>query len=250
MTLLAAILAFVVGVTLGLLGGGGSILTVPAIVFALGIEPKLAIVMSFPIVGGAAFVGALQHWRLGHIDVRVALLFGLSTMLGAFAGGWAARGIPGGVQFVVLAIVMLGAAGSLFRSAQYPEREVAEPRGITPGLLLIGVATGLLTGIVGVGGGFLLVPALVLFADVPMKKAIGTSLLVIAMNTAAGYAGAHGSLDVPWRIVFAFGSVAAVGIVVGTLLVPRVPVAALKQGFAGLLVAMSGYIFYLFFTTL
>lgn len=250
MTLLAAVLAFIVGVTLGLLGGGGSILTVPAIVFALGVEPKLAIVMSFPIVGGAAFVGALQHWKLGHVDLRVALLFGLAAMVGAFGGGFAARGIPGSVQFVILAVVMLGAAGSLFRNAKYPEREVAEPRGVTPGLLLIGVATGVLTGIVGVGGGFLLVPALVLFADVPMKKAIGTSLLVIAMNTAAGYAGAHGALDVPWRIVLAFGSFAAAGIIAGTLLVPRVPVAVLKRGFAVLLVAMSAYILFLFYSTL
>lgn len=250
MTLLAALLAFVVGVTLGLLGGGGSILTVPSIVFALGIDPKRAIVMSFPIVGGAAVVGALQHWRLGNVDLRVALLFGLCTMAGAFGGGWAARAIPGSVQFVILAIVMLGAAGSLFRNAKFPEREVGEPRGISPQLLLIGVATGVLTGIVGVGGGFLLVPALVLFADVPMKKAIGTSLLVIGMNTAAGYAGAHGSIDVPWRLVLAFGSFAAAGIILGTLLVPRVPVSALKRGFAVLLVAMSVYILWLFYSTL
>ena len=250
MTLLAAVLAFMVGVTLGLLGGGGSILTVPAVVFALGIDAKLAIVMSFPIVGGAALVGAVQHWRLGYVDLRVALLFGLATMAGAFGGGWLGRGIPGQVQFVILAVVMLGAAGSLFHNAKVAERTVVEPRGVSPQLLAIGVATGLLTGLVGVGGGFLLVPALVLFADVPMKKAIGTSLLVIAMNTAAAYAGSHGSLDVPWRIVLAFGSFTAAGIILGTMLVPRVPVPALKRGFAALLVAMSVYIFWLFYSAL
>ena len=250
MTPLAAVLAFLVGVTLGLLGGGGSILTVPALVFTLGFDAKLAIVMSFPIVGGAALVGAVQHWRLGHVDLRVALLFGIATMAGAFAGGWLGRGIPGQVQFLILAVVMLGAAGSLFRNAKFAERAVAEPRGVSPQLLAIGVATGILTGLVGVGGGFLLVPALVLFADVPMKKAIGTSLLVIAMNTAAGFAGAHGALEIPWPTVLAFGSFTAAGIILGTMLVPRVSVPALKRAFAPILVAMSVYIFWLFYSAL
>jgi uncharacterized membrane protein YfcA len=239
MTALAAVLALLVGLTLGLLGGGGSILTVPVVIFALGVEPRTAIVMSLPIVGGAALVGVVSHWRARNIDFRVAIPFGIAAMAGAFGGARLARFLGGGTQLLLLAVVMLGAAVSMFRNAALPDRPAEEPATLGPLVLIVGVFTGVLTGLVGVGGGFLLVPALVLLAGVPMRQAVGTSLFVIVLNTAAGYAGYHGSADVPWTLVLWFAAFTAVGIVAGTALVPRIPQATLKRAFAGLLMAVA-----------
>lgn len=240
MTILAGFLALVVGLTLGLLGGGGSILTVPAIVFAMGIDPKTAVVMSLPIVGGAAFVGAARHARMGNVDLPVAIPFGLAAMLGAYGGAMIGRTLEGSTQLTILAAVMFLAAISMLRRAELPEPAASMPHRVTPQLLLIGVVTGVLTGLVGIGGGFLLVPALVLLAGVSMHKAVGTSLLVMTMNTIAGYAGYHTAVDVPWVLVLEFGAVAALGIVLGTALLPRVPQVALKRAFALLLIVVAG----------
>ncbi len=239
MTLLAGALALAVGLTLGLLGGGGSILTVPAIVFAMGIDPKTAVVMSLPIVGGAALVGAARHLWMGNVDLPVAIPFGLAAMLGAYGGAWIGRFLAGSTQLTILAVVMVLAAISMLRSAPPPERAPSTPHRVTPQLLLIGVVTGVLTGMVGIGGGFLLVPALVLLAGVSMHKAVGTSLLVITMNTAAGYAGYHAAVEVPWDLVLWFGGLASVGILLGSALVPRIPQLALKRAFALLLLVVA-----------
>jgi uncharacterized protein len=241
MTILAAVLALAVGLVFGLLGAGGSILTVPIMVFALGQDPKVAIVMSLPIVGGVALVGVARHWRAGNVDMRTAIPFGIAAMIGAFGGARLARFLGGGTQLTLLALLMLGAAFSMFKNASLPDAPGANQpdRELGPTVLSIGVFTGLLTGLVGIGGGFLLVPALVLFAKVPMRSAVGTSLVVIAMNTVAGYLGYLGSVEVPWRIVGIFGGIAAVGIVIGTALLPRIQQATLKRAFATLLVAVS-----------
>ena len=243
MTPLAAVLALLVGLTLGLLGGGGSILTVPVIVFTLGVPAKTAIVMSLPIVGGAALVGVVRHWRLGNVDLRVAIPFGVAAMIGAFGGARLARFLDGSTQLILLAVVMLGAAISMFRNAALAEPTApAAPRPIGPLVFIVGALTGTLTGLVGVGGGFLMVPALVLLAAVPMARAVGTSLFVIVLNTAAGFAGYAGTVAVPWDLVAWFAGFTAVGILVGSPLVQRVPQAALKRAFAILLVLVAGYI--------
>jgi uncharacterized membrane protein YfcA len=240
MTPVAAVLALLVGLTLGVLGGGGSILTVPVITFTLGVDPKLAIVMGLPIVGGAALVGVVQHWRARNINFRVAIPFGLAAMVGAYAGAMVARFLTGEMQFVLLAVVMIAAAISMFRNAAVPEGDPQHPHMAL--LLAVGVSAGTLTGLVGVGGGFLLVPALVLLAGVPMRQAVGTSLFVIVLNTIAGYAGYHGVVEVPWRTVAYFAALTAAGLAVGTTLVSKVPQATLKRAFAVLLVAVAGYI--------
>ncbi len=246
MTALAAVLALTVGLVFGLLGAGGSILTVPIMVYALGQDPKVAIVMSLPIVGGVALVGVFRHWRAGNVDLRTAIPFGVAAMIGAFGGARLARFLGGGTQLTLLAILMLGAAVSMFRNASVPEKPATDSRDreLGPMVLGIGMLTGVLTGIVGIGGGFLLVPALVLLAKVPMQAAVGTSLVVITLNTVAGYLGYLGTVDVPWRIVGLFGGIAAVGIVIGTALLPRIPQATLKRAFAVLLVAVSSFILY------
>ncbi len=248
MSITAALLALLIGITLGLLGGGGSILTVPVFVYALGLDPKRAIAMSLPVVGGAALVGAIQHWRQGNVILRTALPFGLAAMVGAFAGARLAGGINGHVQLALFALVMLAAAVSMFRSARAAEPAAPRPDPRWTALLAIGLGVGAVTGVVGAGGGFLIVPALVVLGGLPMTHAVGTSLLVIAMNTAAGFAGYTGSVDIDWPLVGGFGAVTAVGILVGSRLVTHVPQRALKQAFAALLVLVGGLILYQYLT--
>ncbi len=244
MTIAAAALAVLTGLTLGLLGGGGAIVTVPALVYALGIEPKLAIVMALPIVGGVSAVGVVQHARAGNVDFHTAGVFGLAAMAGAFGGAKLAQFVSGRLQLTLLALLMLGAAVSMYRNARVPDRADDAQRDLGATVLLVGLGVGTLTGLLGVGGGFLLVPALVLLAKVPMKKAVGTTLVVVTMNTIAGYLGYLGSVDVPWMLVLQFGAVAAVGIIIGSALVPKVPQAALKRGFSVLLVLIAALIFW------
>lgn len=230
-----------VGLTLGLLGGGGAIVTVPVLVYALGIEAKLAVVMALPIVGGVSLVGVFQHWRQGNVDFRTAGVFGLAAMGGAFGGAKLAQFISGSVQLLLLAALMLGAAISMLRNKKIAGAE-SDTRNLGVTVLLVGLGVGVLTGLLGIGGGFVLVPALVILANVPMRQAVGTSLTVIAMNTVAGYLGYRGQVEVPWMLVLQFGAIAAVGIVIGSALVPRIPQAGLKKSFGVLLIVLSALI--------
>lgn len=228
-----------------MLGGGGSILTVPVFVYVLGFEPKLAIAMSLPVVGGAALVGAVRHWMLGNVNLRMALPFGAAAMVAAFLGAKAAVFVPGAVQLMILAVVMLGASFSMYRNADAvaPLVPPADPehRPVRK-LLAIGTVVGLLTGLVGVGGGFLIVPALVLLAGVAMSQAVGTSLLLIAMNTLTGFLGYQGTVEFPWMFVLQFGAFTAAGLLAGSALLPFVSQRALKRSFAVLLVIVAVFI--------
>lgn len=238
-------LAAVIGLTLGLLGGGGSILTVPVLVYVLGFGAKPAIAMSLPVVGITSLVGAALHWRLGNVRVGTALTFGVMAMVGAFAGAKLATFMSGTAQLALLAVVMLAAAASMLRGGV---RGTAAPEVARPRLtLLVAVAlgVGVLTGLVGIGGGFLVVPALVLLARVPMTQAVGTSLLVIAMNAASGFAGYLGTVDLDWGFLAGFTAVAVVGALAGTVLVAHVPQVALKRAFAVFLLAMGGFVLYM-----
>ena len=240
MLVLGYALASLIGLSLGLMGGGGSILTVPIFVYVLGFDPKLAIAMSLPVVGVTSLVGAVGHWKAGNVDLKTAALFGVVAMAGAYAGARLAVFLTGAEQLSILAAVMLVAAISMFRSAQSSAPVVtAAPASL---LLPVALCVGLLTGVVGIGGGFLVVPALVLLARVPMKQAVGTSLLVIAMNCASGFAGYLGRVDVPWGFMVGFTAVAVGGILVGTHLVRYVSQRVLKQTFAIFLVVMGTFI--------
>ena len=242
MTILGALLALFIGITLGLLGGGGSILTVPAFVYAFGLDPKRAIAMSLPVVGGAALVGAIQHWRKGNVALRTALPFGAAAMIGAYAGARLAGYLNGHIQLVLFALVMLAASFSMFRSSLRAEPVTPAATASWPALLAIGVGVGSLTGLLGAGGGFLIVPALVLLGGLPMSQAVGTSLLVITMNTTAGFLGYRGEVDIDWPLVLRVGGIAAIGILVGSALVQYVPQRALKRAFALLLVIVGSTI--------
>lgn len=238
------VLALVIGLSLGTLGGGGSILTVPIFVYAMGYGAKQAIAMSLPVVGATSFAGAVRHWRGGRVDFRMALLFGGFAMIGAFGGARLAGRLTGIAQLAALGVVMAVAAVSMLRRRPAADEEVGGRKAHWLVGAASGAAVGVLTGIVGIGGGFLFVPALVLFGGVPMKSAIGTSLLVITMNTLAATAGYHGQVVIPWGVVAGFTAVAIVGILIGARIVDRVPAAALRRGFAYFLFAMAAFILY------
>lgn len=247
---LGFLLAAVIGLSLGLMGGGGSILTVPVFVYVMGFDAKTAIAMSLPVVGVTSLVGAISHWRAGNVHLRTALLFGAIAMAGSYLGARLAVFLSGAMQLVTLAVVMLAAAASMLRTQ--PARVTpAAAEGTHAGrplpiakLLAVGLAVGVLTGIVGIGGGFLIVPALVVLGRVPMKQAVGTSLLVIALNAAAGFAGYAGTVDPLWGFLAAFTGVAIAGILAGTYLVRFVSGAALRRAFAVFLLAVGGLMLY------
>jgi hypothetical protein len=237
MITIGLVLALIIGLTLGLFGGGGSTLTVPIFVYVLGFDAKLAIAMSFPVVGATSLVGAVGHWRAGNVRLSNALVFGVVTMTGSFVGARASRMLDGREQLFILGVVMVGAAVMMMRSAHHDDPAgAAEP---SPALYAVGLAVGALTGTIGIGGGFLLVPALVGFGKVPMREAVGTSLLVIAMNCVSGFLGQRATQAIPWLFVCTFSAVAIVGILAGARLGRFVPQRTLKRGFAVLLLVIA-----------
>ena len=238
--MLGYLFAALIGLALGTLGGGGSILTVPVLVYVLGFDPKLAIAMSLPVVGAAALVGVISHWRVGNVRLQTAAIFGSVAMVGSYAGARASVWFSGRAQLLILGTVMIAAAVSMFRNAAQDERTDQDSAPPHPALLLaVGLGVGVLTGLIGIGGGFLIVPALVILGRVPMKAAIGTSLLVIALNATSGYLGHAGREVVPWGFVVRFTSVAVIGILAGTALVHHIPSRQLKRAFAFLLVVIG-----------
>lgn len=242
MLALGLTLAALIGLSLGLLGGGGSILTVPVLVYVLGVAAKPAIAMSLPVVGVTSLISAGMHWRRGNVRVPTALVFGVIAMFGAFVGAKLAAFLSGAVQLALLSVVMLGAAVSMLRGDR---READSTAPVRLALLMpVALGVGMLTGLVGIGGGFLVVPALVLLARVPMRQAVGTSLLVIAMNSASGFAGYLGTVHFDWTFLAGFTSAAVAGALVGTALVSRVPQLALKRGFSVLLLVMGAFVLY------
>ncbi len=249
MVVLGLVLAILVGLSLGLMGGGGSILTVPIFVYVLGFETKQSIAMSLAVVGVVSLFRAWSHWRAGNVNLRIAGVFGVVAMAATFAGAKLSAFMSGTVQLLIFAVVMLAAAYFMFRGKRPGEARMAEG-GEAPGRVRLGliamqaVAVGVLSGIVGVGGGFLIVPALVLLGKVPMKQAVGTSLLIISMNSVAGFAGYFGQVEVEWGFMALFTGVAVVGIILGSMAVKHVEQGALKRGFAIFLVIMAAWILY------
>lgn len=246
MTAFGLVLAALIGVSLGMLGGGGSILTVPILVYVVGFEAKPAIAMSLAVVGAASLLGAVRHWRDGNVNLRVALIFGIVAMAGTYLGARVSVFFSGEAQLTIFAVVMLAAAVFMFRDrtpAAVPAAP-AESRMQLAGIGLAAIAVGMLTGIVGVGGGFLIVPVLVLVGRISMKEAVGTSLLVIALNSAVGFYAYLGTVEVPWRFLSLFTAIAMAGILVGTQLVRSVSAASLKRTFSVFLVFMALFILY------
>ena len=243
--LLGILLAALIGLSLGLLGGGGSILTVPIFVYVLGLGAKEAIAMSLAVVGATSLFGAVGHWRAGSVNLRVAGIFGVVAMAGTYLGARLAIYFSGAAQLALFAVVMLAAAVFMFRPQRLPVGMESTGKAMPLALIVVeGIAVGILTGLVGVGGGFLIVPALVLLGKVPMKQAVGTSLLVIAMKSAAGFVGYLGQVAMDWTFMGTFTAVSIAGILLGTWLVRFVPQHALQRAFAVFLLLMGGFILY------
>ena len=246
MTLLGLTLGFLVGFVLGLLGGGGSILAVPIFLYVLHVAPKSAIAMSLAVVGLSAFVGFLTHWRQGTVALRVALPFGLCAMIGAFITARLERFVPANVQLTLFAIFAFTAAIVMLRDAAKPEPPTAtSPRRdvhFSPKLIPHALGVGVLTALVGAGGGFVIVPALVLIADVPIKPAVGSSLLIITLNALSGFFGYIGQVPIDWPLIGSFSATAAIGAIIGTRILRYVPQRRIKQAFAILILVLGAYL--------
>jgi uncharacterized protein len=238
LTILGALL---IGLSLGLLGSGGSILTVPVLVYLVGESGKLAIVESLAIVGLIALVGALPYLKRRCIDGRAVLLFGVPGMLGTSLGTLLSHQMPAALQLLIFAVVMLIAAVRMFKPM--PEQTDPRPRAWWQ-VALAGLGVGVLTGVVGVGGGFLILPALVLLLGLSMARSVGTSLVIVALNSALGF-GLHvaaQSVELHWHVIGLIAGVGILGSLVGGRLSALLSPLMLRRSFAGFLVLLGGYI--------
>src|SRR5262245_41986025 len=242
MTDIAFLLAALIGLLLGALGGGGSMLVVPTLVYALAANPKQAVAMSLPIVALSSFVAAASYWRTRDVEPRWALKFGLFAMIGAYLGAKVGVLLPSAVQLALLAVVTIIAATLMLRARPRAHAlQEAVPKLSERSWLAIAIATAIggLTGLVGIGGGFLFVPILRLVLRLPMRVAIGTSLVVISMNALAALAGYLGSVPIPWPVVLMFAATMAIGAFAGAWVGRRLPAIALQRAFAILLFVVA-----------
>lgn len=242
MTALAIGLAVFVGIALGLLGGGGSILTVPLLAYVAGMEAKQAIATSLLVVGVTSAVGAISHARAGRVQWRTGLIFGSAGMVGAYAGGLSARFIPGTVLLIGFAFMMVATAIAMLRGRQDAATSGGTARLPVPKIIVEGLVVGLVTGLVGAGGGFLVVPALALLGGLPMPVAVGTSLVVIAMKSFAGLGGYLSSVQIDWTVALAVTGAAVVGALAGARLTAMVNPDSLRKAFGWFVLAMSSVI--------
>jgi uncharacterized membrane protein YfcA len=242
MILLAILLSVLIGVSLGLLGGGGSILTVPILIYALGVAEKAAIATSLLVVGITSAVAAVQHARAGNVVWRVALVFAPAGMLGAFLGGLLARFIPASLILILFALIMAATAVAMWRGRKAPAEHERAQRLQIGKIFREGLVVGLITGLVGAGGGFLVVPALALLGGLPMPLAVGTSLVVISLKSFAGFAGYISHVDIDWSLAAVVTVSAVTGSFAGAGLASKVEPESLRKGFAVFVLTMAVYL--------
>jgi len=246
---LAWIGALFIGVTLGLLGSGGSILTVPVLTYLVGQETKVAIAGSLMIVGIISLFSAIPYARQKLVKWRTVILFGVPGMIGAVVGAWLAHFVSDALQMLVFSVLLLASSYLMFKPMKLDEadKEHAE-RGMGK-IAIDGFIVGAITGLVGVGGGFLIIPALVLLSGLSMRLAVGTSLVIIAINSFSGFIGYLGvlealNLSVDWQIIWIFSIIGIVGGWLGHKMSSKVNQQQLKRGFALFLVLMGAFILY------
>ncbi|CEA07276.1 Sulfite exporter TauE/SafE [Arthrobacter saudimassiliensis] len=236
-------LSVLIGVSLGLLGGGGSILTVPILTYVAGLDPREAIAASLFVVGVTSAVSAVSHARAGRVQWRTGLLFGAASMAGAFAGGLLGGRIPGTILMIAFALMMVATSVAMIRGRRKKAAGDGAPARLPIGKILAeGLVVGLVTGLVGAGGGFLVVPALALLGGLPMPLAVGTSLVVIAMKSFAGLGGYLTSVSLDWGLVGAVTAAAVVGSLLGARLAGKIPEAALRKGFGIFVLLMGAFV--------
>lgn len=241
MIALVVVASLLVGVSLGVLGGGGSILTVPILIYLAGMETKEAIATSLFVVGVTSAAGVVPHARAGRVRRRTGLLFGLAGMAGAYAGGRLAAFIPGTVLLIAFAVMMIATAVAMIRGRRGEPKRAHQELPVVH-VLLDGIVVGLVTGLVGAGGGFLVVPALALLGGLPMTVAVGTSLLVIAMKSFAGLAGYLAGVDIDWGLAALVTATAVVGGLIGGRLAGRLPQDALRKSFGWFVAVMGAFV--------
>ncbi len=230
-----------IGLSLGLLGGGGTVLMTPALVYLGGYPVREAIGMSLAVVGGTSLVGGMFNLHQGRVHLRAASLFSAAGMAGAVPGALLTAHVSPRVILVLFGILMIAIALMMLRRR---ETKACPPEhACQPGrCVLAGGTVGFLTGFLGVGGGFIIVPALIHFGDLDLRRAIGTSLLVIAVNSLTGLLGQAGQVQLDWLLIGMFLGAALAGLAVGRLLADRIPTAQLKQGFAWLVLGVAIFV--------
>ena len=254
MEILGYIAAFFIGVSLGLIGGGGSILAVPVFVYLFGLSPLLAISYSLFIVGITSLAGALNNFRKGYVHLKTALLFGISSIATVFfTRKFIIPAIPEFIEigaftfsFALLTMVLFAALMILASLAMLRGRKESATAAIHHHnyfqLTLYGIGIGLITGFLGAGGGFILIPALVLLLRLPMKTAVGTSLLIIAMNSLSGFIADTGQYEVRWPLLLTISAIAIAGVITGGLMSRKIDGNKLKKAFAWFVLLVALYI--------
>ncbi|RKN51149.1 sulfite exporter TauE/SafE family protein [Micromonospora endolithica] len=234
--------AVLIGVSLGLLGGGGSILAVPLLVYVADLPAREAIATSLLVVGVTSAVGVLPHARARRVRWRTGLVFGAAGMAGAYAGGRLAAFVPPAVLLTGFALMMLVTAAAMIRGRRDTAGRPVPHELPVRRVVVDGVVVGLVTGLVGAGGGFLVVPALALLGGLPMPVAVGTSLLVIAMKSFAGLAGYLADVSVDWGLAAAVTAAAVLGSLAGGRIAGRIPETALRRAFGGFVLVMGAFV--------
>lgn len=250
--------ALVIGIVLGLIGGGGSILTVPILVYALTLNPVIATAYSLFVVGTTSLVGAIKNISKGMVDFKTAIIFAIPAFIAVYVTrAFLIPAIPEelftvGVFTVTknlgimlfFAVIMLLASVSMIRNKGKESNEDAQIVYNYPLIIIEGLVVGIITGIVGAGGGFLIIPALVLLAKLPMKKAVATSLFIIAIKSLIGFLGDVQNLEIDWTFLLSFTALSVVGIFIGIWLNKFMDGKKLKKGFGWFVLVMGIYIIY------
>ena len=266
MEIIGYLASILIGISLGLIGGGGSILTVPVLVYLFHVDPVQATAYSLFIVGASSLVGSWPKYKQGFVNLKTAIIFGIPSIVAVFAtrkfivpaipnelGEFAGIAITKSLLMMMLfAVLMVAASFSMIRSKKNKETELeGEQKFNYPLILLEGSLVGVLTGLVGAGGGFLIIPALVMLSKLPMKQAVGTSLLIIAAKSLIGFTGDLGNRTMDWTLLLTVTALAIAGIFIGDKLSKRIDGNKLKTGFGWFILVMGLYIIaqQLFFPT-
>lgn len=246
---LAWIGALFIGLTLGLLGSGGSILTVPVLTYLVGQETKVAIAGSLMIVAIISLFSAIPYARQQLVKWRTVILFGIPGMAGAVVGAWLAHFVSDAIQMLIFSVLMLMASYLMFKPMKLKDADHEHEERAMSKIIIDGFIVGAVTGLVGVGGGFLIIPALVILGGLSMHLAVGTSLVIIAIKSFAGFVGYLPVLDalnmsVDWQIIWIFSIIGVVGGWLGHKISSKINQAQLKKGFAVFLILMGTFILY------
>ncbi len=237
------LLSGLIGLSLGLIGGGGSIITVPVLVYVLGVEAHEAVGMSLAVVGATSLVGSVLHYRRGMVRLKTGLIFGAAGIVGALLGSPLTRLLSTSALMMTFATLMLVIAVLMLRRKSNDVEVESDEQVLSVWkALLAGFGVGILTGFLGVGGGFLIVPALVMFGGLGIKEAIGTSLFVIFLNCVAGFVGHASQNNFDWSLTALITVLAVAGTILGTLLSHRVTANKLQKGFAMFVLAVAVFL--------